>query len=651
MRNPPLQKLGKYELRGEIGRGAMGTVYAAWDPVLDRRIAIKTARLSDQADSTAEESVARFRQEARLAGQLTHPGIVGIYDYGETDGLAFIVMEFVEGETLKQVLDQREPIGLDRALDIMSQMLLALSHCHRHGIVHRDLKPSNLLISRDGRVKLTDFGVARTGSSDLTLSGAVIGTPAYMSPEQFTAKRPADVRTDIYASGVICYELLTGRRPFEGDFAAIMQQVLFEQPVPPSHRAPSVPPALDEAVLRALAKTPDERFPSADAFAAALEVTSNAESNDPRQDATVVDARHGAAMGSAAADAPGTEGRTRWPWIAGLGVAGVLAGAALLWVLVGSRSGPKMTAPGPAPAEHATNVPLPVPPVSTPPVSNPSAPPSGPGFVVPLPTPPVAPVPPAVTPSPSPATPPAATNVPQPPAPPPPTTPVQTEAPSPPPPVPSGTDIAAALTTIDCAALRWRLGSSPPQLTVSGVVGAGPPRAALDAAIARLGSAQVRDEVTTFPSSAGFCQAANLVGSAPAPSSSAPRVELEGGGRLTQGQPVRLDLRMADFDGEARIDYLTDGGATVLHPVPLTGPAPRYHARGDVAVDLGTVSPPYGTDMVLVIVTSAPLFTAPRASQESAIPYLGELRTAIDALRDRGGQAFVRALTVETAER
>src|ERR1700722_14975262 len=217
---PALVSLGKYQIRGVLGRGAMGTVYDGWDPVIGRRVAIKTVGLLDNADAEAREGLARFKNEAQAAGRLSHRNIVSVYDYGESDENAYIVMEFVEGQSLKQCLDAGQRFPLAETVRIMEHLLAGLQYSHDQGVMHRDIKPGNVILAKDGQVKLADFGIARIESSAMTMIGTVLGTPAYMSPEQLMGQ-PTDRRTDIYSAGVLLYQLLTGVRPFEGGLTVI----------------------------------------------------------------------------------------------------------------------------------------------------------------------------------------------------------------------------------------------------------------------------------------------------------------------------------------------------------------------------------------------------------------------------------------------
>jgi len=265
-----LHKLGKYEIRRELGRGAMGVVFDAWDPSIERRVALKTVRRDQLDGSEAQEMLDRFKREAQAAGRLSHPNIVAVYEYGEDDGTAFIAMEYVEGRELKDYFDKSERFALPQVGRIMGELLDALGLAHANRIVHRDIKPANIFLLTDGRVKVGDFGIARIESSNLTQAGSVLGTPAYMSPEQFMGQT-VDGRSDLFSAGVILYQFLTGEKPFTGQLTTIMHKVLKEDPIAPSTLNVQVPPAFDPVVRKALAKRPDDRFQSAKEFSAALQ--------------------------------------------------------------------------------------------------------------------------------------------------------------------------------------------------------------------------------------------------------------------------------------------------------------------------------------------------------------------------------------------
>jgi len=272
----PGDPFGPYQIRRELGRGAMGIVYEAFDTGTQRSVALKLLQAGGDGARMSDELRERFRREGEVAGQLVHPNIVAVYDF--RDGLAladgtrsgpFIVMEYVAGGDLKSRLAARARLALPQVAQVMGQLLAALRHAHERGIVHRDVKPANLLLRENGRLKLSDFGIARVTGSDLTQTGEVMGTVTYMSPEQLTGA-PVDARADLYACGVILYELLTGEPPFVGGAATVMQKILNQEPLPPTRLNPALPPALDAVLDRALAKRPAERFADADAFGRAL---------------------------------------------------------------------------------------------------------------------------------------------------------------------------------------------------------------------------------------------------------------------------------------------------------------------------------------------------------------------------------------------
>ncbi|HYW65267.1 MAG TPA: protein kinase [Candidatus Dormibacteraeota bacterium] len=257
-------KAGRYEIIDELGRGAMGVVYRAMDPVIGRNVAVKTIRLSEEGTGlTRPELLARFQTEARAAGLLTHPNIVVVYDAGEENGLYFITMELVEGKSLQALLDGGHAFPVPRVIRILEQTCSALQFAHERNIVHRDVKPANLMLTADDTVKVTDFGTAKILQFGTVQQTAhVMGTPSYMSPEQVKG-RPVDGRSDIFSIGVILYEMLTGEKPFPGQsITTVIYKIVNEDPIPPRQINPSIHPGLNDIVLRALAKEPEVRYQS-----------------------------------------------------------------------------------------------------------------------------------------------------------------------------------------------------------------------------------------------------------------------------------------------------------------------------------------------------------------------------------------------------
>ncbi len=372
------EKLGKYEIRRELGAGAMGVVYEGWDPGIARRVAIKTVKGADLQGAEAEQTLARFRHEAQAAGRLSHPNIVQIYEFGDiqdsadgSGGTQFIAMEFIEGRELKDYFDSDERFKLPEVVRIMGELLAALGHAHKNGIVHRDVKPANIILLGDGTVKVADFGIARIESSNLTQAGSVLGTPAYMSPEQFMGQT-VDPRSDLFSAGVVLYQFLTGEKPFVGSVTTIMHKVLKEQPLAPSELNVQVPRAFDALLQKALAKRPDERFQSAQEFIAAIEAAAaghtaaadatmaNKAGDATLAGSTLTERPPPAATAAATPAPPGVPPAKRSsPALAiAAGAAVVVAGAAA-WLLLGRGSEPAVPAVAPQAAAPSAVAPAP----------------------------------------------------------------------------------------------------------------------------------------------------------------------------------------------------------------------------------------------------------------------------------------------------
>ncbi len=273
-------RLGRYEIVRELGKGAMGVVYEGRDPNLGRHVAIKTARRDIvEASGRAEEMMERFLREARAAGNLNHPNIITVYDADREGDTAYYAMEYIQGTDLQRMLKQRRRYAPQEAAEIAACICDALAHAHAHGVVHRDVKPANVMVLPDGTLRVTDFGIARVADSDLTQEGALVGTPHYMSPEQFQGQR-VDERSDLFSVAIILYEMLTGEKPFTGEaLGTVMHNVTQQDPIQPKTLNVTINPTLNQVVLKALDKDPFRRYQTAEAMAAALRESVKPEPN------------------------------------------------------------------------------------------------------------------------------------------------------------------------------------------------------------------------------------------------------------------------------------------------------------------------------------------------------------------------------------
>ncbi len=267
--------IGRYEILEELGHGAMGSVLKAHDPAMGRTVAVKTILTSALESHQGEEYRMRFYREARAAGSLAHPGIVPVFDVGEHEGTPYLVMEYVEGRTLAAAMRSGERFTLDRICDLGQQIAQGLGYAHRKGVIHRDIKPANILMTApeaygSERPRITDFGVAKLTAGEVTTTGQLLGTPAFMPPEQFTGAT-VDGRADLFSLGVILYALATGEQPFPGEtMTAVSYKVVHTEPVPPARFNPAMPPELEAVILKCLAKSPAQRFQTGEELAGAL---------------------------------------------------------------------------------------------------------------------------------------------------------------------------------------------------------------------------------------------------------------------------------------------------------------------------------------------------------------------------------------------
>ena len=322
---------GRYRVLSRLGAGGMADVYCAEDTHLGRQVALKVLYKRFAQDN---EFVERFKREARAAAGLTHPNVVNIFDRGEHDGTYYIAMEYLPGRTLKELIGERGTLDQETVIDIGIQILRAASFAHRRGVVHRDLKPHNVMVDDAGNAKVTDFGIARAGASEMTEAGSIMGTAQYLSPEQAQGHQ-ATAQSDLYSVGIILYELLTGRLPFDGESAVAIAVQHLNDPPPPIHSLrPDVAPELEAAVMRALAKDPVSRWADADEFVSALEGARGALAGRPLGQDTAAFAPLPTAV--AAPPEEREEDKLRWPWFA-LGLTALLVALAVVFFTGGDR--------------------------------------------------------------------------------------------------------------------------------------------------------------------------------------------------------------------------------------------------------------------------------------------------------------------------
>ena len=389
-------KIGRYQILERVGRGGMGVLYRGYDPVLDREVAVKVM-LADFSDDT-EQMRPRFYREAKAAAKLQHRNIVTVFEFAEENNQPHIVMEFLRGTPLSARMEEKPPLTLDDKLDIVAQLCAGLGYAHSQGVVHRDVKPANVFLLEDGSVKLLDFGIAKLSTSTLTRQGDVLGSAPYMSPEQVSGTQDLDGRSDVWSTGVLLYELLTGRKPFDGEgLTTVIVGILKEEPPPVEKYVPGVPKAVIDVVARALCKDRDKRFQTAEELGRELQLIRKTQnlSNLPPMDATrfastnVLKALHDDRQKedkglsrdktlqpapAAAADAPAPGSKT---WIIGAVAAVVLLAAVGGYVM--TRPSPATVAAPPArdDSRRAAVEPVAPPPVSaTPQPSSPAPAPS-----------------------------------------------------------------------------------------------------------------------------------------------------------------------------------------------------------------------------------------------------------------------------------
>jgi serine/threonine-protein kinase len=655
----PNEIAGKYELRGTLGSGAMGTVYDALDRNIERRVAIKVVKRPPPGDPEGEEAHGRFRREAQAAGRLAHPNIVGVYDYGENAEAAWIVMELVEGGSLKDRLDRKERFPVPEIVRIMEQVLAALAYSHARGVVHRDIKPGNIMLSGDGTVKMADFGIARLENSSMTQVGTVMGTPSYMAPEQLRGET-VDARADIWAAGVMLYQLLTGEKPFEGGFSAVMHKALHTDPPPPSKLSVTAPQAFDAVIATALAKRPEDRYPNAAAFAAAVRAAATAPAASPGgfagagrlpgldSEATMVGTVAPAAPAPRpAAPQPVPPAARKAPVGLIAGGAGALAAAGLAaFFLLGSGGDGRQAeqqrleqlrlAAEREAWEKAAQAQPPAPqqPVTPPAMAAGAAAPADTQAELERR-----------------AREEAARRE---------ETARQQQAAE----AARREQLAeearraeqlraglaaagAALAETPCSLIAWS--SSGTSLSLTGIVRRGDEAALRQQLAARgLPPEAVQMQLRSF--SGPYCEALDLVRPYLAAPDAGPQAGIIGNSPLAKGELLRLAVTMPPYPSQLYVSYLMQSGE-VAHLVPSRAETPNAQVRlGDPTASFTgwEVDEPFGTDLVLVFTSDRPLLAQRRPVMEKAEDYLRALAAGLKAAQQQKARVAVQAVLVET---
>jgi len=605
---------GRYELRGSLGKDG-GAVFKAHDRMLDRLVAVKLFDLPSPDSKASPEAIARFRAGAKAGARLSHPNIVPVFDYGETTEHAWVVMELVEGLSLKQILDLSGQQTLQRSLRLMEQILSALAYAHEHGVIHRDLKPSNIILTtnsatHDITARLTDFGITR-GTEGAT-SGMASGSVAYMAPEQFCGM--ADQRSDIWAAGVIFYELLTGQKPFAGDDQTIHMQIGTADPTPPS-QCTSLPPAVDMIIAKAMAKRPEDRYRSAGEFTAALRTLAliaaprpditrpdpppitpsqrehprqpaaapapPAEPPEMEEDEVVYPVLQSPLMDEAARPAPqepGSRSRRRLYEALGAGL-----GVCALIAIVLAMNGDLTTAQQPLASPEGSPSPVPAPVL---------APAAAPGTVSELAF------------------------------------------------APAAEGAAAALSRMDCALLG--IEANDKQFSASGVLQESS-KSALMGTIEAFGLPQnkVRLDLQTFD--ADLCAVLQAVRPVAVQGDVLPGLTLSSPNPLPAGQNLRFQVQTPERPTYLHVLFFGTEGQ-VGNMVQSDQPLPAF-ASQEFGEPYWTAAAPYGTGLLMAITSDSALYAERRPAVEKSSEALAALTLAIQAVQRKGGRVEARVIT------